>query len=325
MLAAIAIAMLVTIHAVAQTAADLGGCILRRNRLSGLLVIPVLLASLLLSGSPALAQGTLDQSQTVHDAGIGATAEVRFAQTFTAGITGDLDTIKVYTHDPIPAATVEIRTVSDGAPSGTVLATTEVDASLSETWVTVAFAAPATVTAGTPYAIVLRLPGSSFLGVSASSDRYPRGHMWYRFEGDTGWTWSDDDLAFRTFVTIPKYGFAWTSPTKGKGHGVNRPRAGTTVAVTFTLDTKVSVSKLLAPSWPKVRRVDCSTHQPKAGTEWMSRPFGAKGLTRDGRSYTYSWRVRSEWGDGPLACRELRIKLTDGTTHSALYQFRKAK
>lgn len=121
------------------------------------------------------------------------------------------------------------------------------------------------------------------------------------------------------------YGFAWESPTTGKGDGINKPEAGTTVPVTFSLDTRVKASKLFAPGWPKVRRVDCSTYKPKAGTEWMSRPFGSTGLTRDGTSYTYAWQVRAEWGVGALACRELRIKLTDGTTHSALYRFQKAQ
>ena len=298
---------------------------MRRYRLPGLLAIPVLSASLLLSGAPALAQGSLDQSQIVHDAGIGAVSDIRFAQTFTAGVSGRLDTVRFFTHDPIPATTVQIRTVSGGAPSANVIASTTVAASTSETWVKAVFAAPATVSAGTSYAIVMRFTVTSFLGVSAPPpDLYPDGHMWYRYAADSSWTASSDDLAFETFVSAP-YGFAWASPTKGKGDGINTPRAGTTVAVNFTLNTGVSTSKLLAAGWPKVRRVDCSTLKPKAGTEFMSRPLGAKGLNRSGTSYTYSWRVRPEWGDGALACRELRIKLTDGTTQSAIFHFRKAK
>ncbi len=120
------------------------------------------------------------------------------------------------------------------------------------------------------------------------------------------------------------YGFEWQAPTKGKGDGVNRPQAGTTVPVTFALATKVKTTEVMELGWPKVRRVDCSTKAPIAGTQWRTRPFGAAGLTRVGTSYTYAWRVRAEWGDGPLACRELRMKLTDGTTHSALYRFTRA-
>ena len=125
----------------------------------------------------------------------------------------------------------------------------------------------------------------------------------------------------RTSVATATYGFAWKSPTKGAGHGVNKPPAGATVAVTFTLDTTVRKGALLASGWPKARRVDCATKEPIAGTQWLTRPFGARGLTRSGATYTYAWHVRPEWGDGKLACRELRIKLTDGTTHSAYYRF----
>ncbi len=125
-------------------------------------------------------------------------------------------------------------------------------------------------------------------------------------------------------ATSATFGFAWQAPTKGKGHGVNRPQAGTTVPVTFTLATRIYTTKVVASGWPKVRRVDCSTKAPIAGTEWQARPFGAAGLTRVGTSYTYAWEVRPEWGEGPLACRELRIKLKDGTTQSALYRFTKA-
>ena len=83
-------------------------------------------------------------------------------------------------------------------------------------------------------------------------------------------------------------------------------------------------SALIEPGCPKARRVNCSTKAPIAGTQWQTRPFGAKGLTRSGNDYTYGWHVPAEWGNGSLACREFRIKLTDGTTHSALYRFQPA-
>ncbi len=73
-----------------------------RFRLSGLLAIPLLSASLLVGATPALALGTLDQSQTgVYTDIAGRRRYSSIGQTFTAGLSGLLDTVRLMPgHEP---------------------------------------------------------------------------------------------------------------------------------------------------------------------------------------------------------------------------------
>src|SRR6266498_6101012 len=92
----------------------------------GLLAVLVAVAATLPPAGPLLAAGTLDQSQPsqndilVLDAGVGE------AQTFTAGVTGNLDQIDLPLAfvAGIGTFTIEIRDVVGGAPGPTVLAST---------------------------------------------------------------------------------------------------------------------------------------------------------------------------------------------------------
>ena len=89
------------------------------------------------------------------------------------------------------------------------------------------------------------------------------------------------------------------------------------------------ISSRSEAGWPKVRLVDCTTKAPVVGSSEPTTPLGVKGLklvvTRAGASYVYSWTTKAQWGRGSyLPCREFRIKLTDGTIHSAIYRFQRA-
>ena len=169
-----------------------------------------LLAGLLL---PATAQaGTLDQQQTTATTSAGIEAGSQSAaQTFTAGLTGKLDQIELlllrYTGPSATPITVEIRDVSGGVPGSTVLAT----ATLSEaavpgtgtfTWLTVTFADPASVTAGTQYAIVL-MGGAGYVAWGyTSGDPYASGAGFFtrEYTGSAAWVALGGDYAFRTYV-----------------------------------------------------------------------------------------------------------------------------
>ena len=293
-----------------------------RTRLSGLLAIPLLSASLLAGATPALALGTLDPEAPADGGSIQVSgSDIYMGQSFTAGLSGELDAVSLVPNESLNGAVVEIRAATSGLPTGPALASSTITSSVTRDWVAITFPTPAIVVAGSQYVIIVGpraslafVTGSTYAGGFGSVNHFDHSKM-------------DEqplDLAFRTFVTAPTYGFAWRSPTKGKGQGVNKPQAGTTVAVTFSLDSARNKSTVIEPGWPKARRVNCSTKKPIPGTQWQTRPFGAKGLTRSGNDYTYGWHVRAEWGNGPLACREFRIKLTDGTTHSALYRFQPA-
>ena len=106
------------------------------------------------------------------------------------------------------AVAVEIQNTVSGAPGGTVLATTNLT-SISGTgnaWYTVTFATPASVNAGTSYAIVLRAAsGGPYRAVRANGNVYANG-AWYQ-STTSGSSWAlvtsagiTQDLAFRAYV-----------------------------------------------------------------------------------------------------------------------------
>jgi hypothetical protein len=180
------------------------------------------------SPSPsATPSGTLDQHQ---DDASGESANwgeyFRLAQTFTAGMTGTLNTASVnVANEPIgptvaqPAAagdvSVEIWATSGGLPSGSApLAAVTLPAGQSG-WVDILFSAPASVAAGTQYAIVLD-PDAGPIALewfgNCGSDSYSGGQA-LAYDGtqpSPAWVPVRDwlgshceyDFAFRTYGTV---------------------------------------------------------------------------------------------------------------------------
>ena len=104
-----------------------------RSRLSGLLAIPLLSASLLLTATPALALGTLDQSQTfVNSSTTVGPATGMIGQTFTAGMTGLLDTLRLMPSKNVDGAPVTIRATSAGLPTDAVSATSAITSATAD-------------------------------------------------------------------------------------------------------------------------------------------------------------------------------------------------
>jgi hypothetical protein len=178
-------------------------------------LVPV--ASLLIVPS-ASATGTLDQSQTATS-GLEVTvaASEWVAQTFTAGITGNLDQVDLFLFRVGSPGdlTVQIQRVSGGVPSGSVLASTTVaQATVSDsfTWVSAQFSPPAQVTSGTQYAIVLSAPSAAGFPVNlygwnfVFGNPYPGGRVVISSTGGSSWgdfasVFDDADTAFKTYVT----------------------------------------------------------------------------------------------------------------------------
>jgi hypothetical protein len=163
--------------------------------------------------------GTLDQQQTTSNFGcLAVSATGSSGQTFTAGLTGQLDQVDLALNglfNPTTPLTVQIRDGSASGPGGTVLATASVPTSSvtsSESWVPVAFTALAPVTAGTQYSIVAfagatgwawcsgqAAPDSAYLGgklYSSPDDTGPGSGPW--FEGNP-----NSDFEFKTYVAPP--------------------------------------------------------------------------------------------------------------------------
>jgi hypothetical protein len=177
-------------------------------------------AAFLVVVAPARA-GTLDQEQLDGSGTLPRVARsLWLSQTFTAGLTGELDEVQLYLHrggDGVPGPlTVEIRTVSGGVPSGgpTLATETVPEASVptSLAFVSVPLSPAVAVTQGTQYAIVAHADsavGFNFYewgGTGGNTDPYPGGTVVR--SGDAGAGWGGGvcgappycDMAFKTFV-----------------------------------------------------------------------------------------------------------------------------
>ena len=172
-------------------------------------------AGLLIAGAlPAMAlaiPGTLDQHQEAGpDYAGGTKTALMEAQTFTAGITGQMSAVSLLLSiNGSETINVSIETL-DGSlqPSGTVLATgsnpiTGTDRNVTQ-WVVFTLNTPVSVVAGHQYAIVTSVTNAYVFGSFQSTDTYAGGKWW--FVQTTTWTdlgFTTYDLAFRTYVTAP--------------------------------------------------------------------------------------------------------------------------
>lgn len=111
-------------------------------------------------------------------------------------------------------------------------------------------------------------------------------------------------------------GFLWPLVNPPR---VNRWKAGLPVPVRFSLGSYRG-SVPVAAGYPKVAPVACGTDAKPAGTEkargvWMKRWHGSK---RREWTYMFIWKTDRKWaGD----CRQLVLKLDDGTIHRVELQF----
>ena len=179
-----------------------------------LLAVTAICALAAIALVPSLADatpGTIDQSNlTAITSESDIVTGFSDAQTFTAGISGNLSTVVVdvyvWGRSPTGPITVQITGVVAGVPdSNNVLATGTIPAN----WVSgtpqilsVTFASPATVVSGQRYAIVLSTSqtGDYGWGTDGAND-YTSGTAWYNF--GSGWIDRGQDLAFETLVSPP--------------------------------------------------------------------------------------------------------------------------
>src|SRR5438067_1967044 len=120
-----------------------------------LIEIRVPVATTMQSAVPLLAAGTLDQQNTNAIAGLLCNGVVpAVGQTFTAGLTGQLDQVDLFAGNPSPSTvTVQLRDAVGNLPGSTVLASTTVALPVTQTFFSVPLSSPAAVVAGTQYAV----------------------------------------------------------------------------------------------------------------------------------------------------------------------------
>jgi hypothetical protein len=159
-------------------------------------LLSVLLALFLLpvAATPVSAGRVLDQEALPGSSAtsFGAAFASPIYQTFTAGLTGPMDTVSLHGHlGPFGGAGWEIAITAapGGVPSGPNLATGAAAAPGSDAWTDIALSPSVSLTAGTQYAIVVTKPTPFWSDAAAD---YPGG------TSSLG-----HDFAFRTFVAFP--------------------------------------------------------------------------------------------------------------------------
>jgi hypothetical protein len=104
------------------------------------------------------------------------------------------------------------------------------------------------------------------------------------------------------------------------GDVVNSVKVGSSVPVKFSLAGDQGLGVLAADS-PTIEFGACS---PSASVDAIEQTAtaGASGLTYDAETdaYTFVWKTEKSWAG---KCGTLTVRLTDGTTHTAQFSFRK--
>jgi uncharacterized repeat protein (TIGR01451 family) len=205
------------------------------------------------------------QNLSVTNSGFGFNATNWIGQTFQAGVTGQLSRVDLNLFcsgctGTTPNITVSIRaTDAGGLPTGADLATATIPGFNSGAggFFTANFASPATLTAGTKYAIVARPVSNPSAGIYAyvisATDAYPAGPR--STSSNSGGTWvipassPNTDLGFITYM---KTGNAASGDFTSSLKDSNPPFAGTsqwgtlswnaTVPAGTTLQFKVAAS-----------------------------------------------------------------------------------
>ena len=100
---------------------------------------------------------------------------------------------------------------------------------------------------------------------------------------------------------------------------LNAVKAGSSIPVKFSLGGKRGLD-IFARGYPRSQPVQCASAAPSGAVE-ATVTAGNSGLSYDSTTdtYTYMWQTSSAW---PGTCRQLTVRLSDGTDHTALFQFK---
>jgi len=148
-----------------------------------LVVAAVAVALPLATVLPVSAADAVNQKQTI-DSGAN-TLRSPMAQTFKAGLSGQIDRISLEQTFTTLTENVQLQGVSNGKPDGTVLGSSSFTGALGccRLWKDFTFNPTVAVTAGTEYAIVVTPSTNLTWYDSYAFDAYPDGQMWLMVSG----------------------------------------------------------------------------------------------------------------------------------------------
>ncbi len=127
-----------------------------------------------------------------------------------------------------------------------------------------------------------------------------------------------DDLAV---VTYPlHYDFTGFFAPIANNDVLNAAKAGGAIPVQFSLGSDEGLG-IMAAGYPTSAQISCTT-APQSPVEEQTVTPGSSSLSYDATSnrYNYVWKTDKSWAG---QCRQLTVKLIDGTEHTAKFSFTK--
>jgi len=123
-----------------------------------------------------------------------------------------------------------------------------------------------------------------------------------------------------SIITIPRYSFTGFGAPVNDPPTVNTMRAGQAVPLKFGIGGYFGLD-ILPNGSPASVQVGCDTNAPVDEIETTATP-GNSTLSYDPVTglYHYVWDTETSWAD---SCRRLDLTLNDGTTHQAIFRFRR--
>jgi hypothetical protein len=124
---------------------------------------------------------------------------------------------------------------------------------------------------------------------------------------------------YRTTAAIGGYAFSGFFQPVDNPRTLNVMKAGAAVPVKFSLGGNQSLS-IFATGYPASQIVSCDSVAPLDNIE-TTVTAGSSSLTYDASTgqYTYVWKTDKTWAN---TCRQLVLKLSDGTSHAANFKFK---
>ena len=125
--------------------------------------------------------------------------------------------------------------------------------------------------------------------------------------------------SLQAFLLNPAYDFSGFFAPVDNPPTVNKVNAGRAILVKFSLAGDQGLD-VLAEGYPISRRIDCDATDRVDAVE-KTATAGSSGLSYDATTdqYTYVWKTEKAW----TGCRQLVLKLDDGTVHRANFSFTK--
>ncbi len=116
--------------------------------------------------------------------------------------------------------------------------------------------------------------------------------------------------------TVEPFPFTGFFPPVANPPAINTENAGRTIPVKFSLAGSGAVlSQVLAAGYPQSAPVSCTS--PDQLTTGDPTTATSPGDNSPGDDYNYLWKTDTSW----TGCRELIVKLVDGTYHRAVFNF----